>query len=424
MRIGSLFLASALVVIAGCGSASPSASPQSTPAPSGTPVAASPSAVPSDVPTAEPSTDASAEPGSSLITIPVQALKSLAEGPTVFFGSRVFTITPVQAGDSSTITMADFGNAGVTALATTDTGHALAGLVATADSLVWVETWRDHPSPPSGAVPGCEDTGKPLRWRIVRLVIASKVQSVVASGTTLRTAFEGECADVNPPVIAADGDRVAYTEEAASKAHPFANRVVVRSISEGTQIRAFTTNGIVQDLHLLGAVIAYRDDLAVPPVVAFADPFDGQLMVTSTDAAPPVAVAEHISAAALGDGRIAWISAAATDGSAWTESLTSGVKTQLQVSDASDFHPDGASRIAVSKTTVTWIVQGSGSDSVGTSRLGLWTPGGIGPGLVDGIAQPEFVALSAGWLVWDSSTDAPGGEPSGLFGLPESALVP
>ena len=173
-----------------------------------------------------------------------------------------------------------------------------------------------------------------------------------------------------------------------------------------------------------GSEIAYRDDLASPPVVEFADPFDGQLMVATTDAAAPVAVAGHVSHIALGDGRIAWISAAATDGSAWTESLASGVKIQLQVSDVSDFHPDSASDIAVSKTTVTWIVQGAGSDSVGTSRLGLWTAGGIGPGLVDGIDQPELVALSAGWLVWDSSTDAPGGEPSGLYGLPESALTP
>ena len=54
----------------------------------------------------------------------------------------------------------------------------------------------------------------------------------------------------------------------------------------------------------------------------------------------------------------------------------------------------------------------------------LWTEGGVGPALVDRVAQPEFVELSGGWQVWDSSADAPDGEPHGLYGVPVSALIP
>ena len=415
-------MVAALVVLAGCGNSSPSLSQQPTSAPTPTVAVASPSEAPSATATEAP-TD-TPEPTPGLVTIPTASVRSMAEGASVTFGSRVFAVANGRSTDRASITMRDFASTTSTVLVRTIAGHQIGGIAATADRLIWVETWRDHPSPPSNAVPGCVDVGKPLRWRVVAILIASSgVQSVVASGTNLRTAFGGVCNDIDAPVMAADGDRVAYTLEAGTRTNPFANRIVVRSLATGAQIRSITTVGIVQGLDLNGQAILYWDDLATPESTPYAVPFDGSLRLAAGDGTVPSLVDVHVSGAALSGTRVGWISATATDGSVWTESLTSGAKQQLQVVDVADFHPDGASAIAVSNGTVAWIAQGEGSDSVGTSRLGLWTVGGIGPGILDQFGQAEFVGISGGWLAWDASTNGPDGQPSGLYGLPEAALV-
>ncbi len=417
---GSLILVGLVVVLAGCGNATPSlsqsvATSTATPAPS---AVQSASLAPTDAPTDTP------EPSSGLVTIPTDSLKSMPEGAALVYGSRVFSVANGRPTDRATVTMRSFAGPAPTIPVRTIAGHPISEIAATAERLIWVETWRQHPSPPSNAVPGCVDVGKPLYWRVMALVIASGAQSVVASGINLRTAFGGVCNDIDPPVIAASSDRVAYTLEAGSQAHPFANRIVVRSLATGIQIRSIVTNGIVQGLDLVDQVLLYRDDGGTPASLPFADPFDGRLELVMSDQVPAIVVVDHVSIAGLGDGRIAWVNAAPTDGSVWTESLASGEKRQLAVSDSSDFHPDSTSGIAVSKDVVAWIVQGEGSDSVGTSRLALWTAGGIGPGILDQFGQAEFVGINAGWLVWDVSTNVPEGQPAGVYGMPESALLP
>lgn len=419
MRIGGLVLATAVIVSAGCATTPPSVSPEtsatpvSTGSPSPSALIASPTATPTSTPTP------TATP--LLVTVPIEALRSLPMGASAVFGSRVFTFDSSKTGTLETITMRDLATGAASVLGRTSEGHYVDAIVATATRLLWVETWRrDHPTPPGYAL--CLDQGRPLRWRIVVMVLATRARSVIASGSNVRTAIDGECADVNPPVIAVDGDRVAYTLELASRAHPFANRIVVRSLVDSTRIRTIATAGLVEDLALHGPVVAYRDNVGSDPSLGAIDPYDGRLMVATADDAPPVRLDVHVRAASIGEGRIAWARADTTDGSVWTEVLGSHTKRLLRPVLAPDFQPESVSQIAVGRATVAWVIWGTANSDTGTSRLALWTDGGLGPGLVDGFAQPGYVALGGGWLVWDAELGADGGEPGGLYGLPVSAL--
>lgn len=409
----------AVVIVAGCGS---------TPSPAAQVPVASSSGSPADRSSAAPPSSAppsAASPSSTppTLAVPEGPLHVLPAGaPWATYGSRALETTAgVKSTVAGTLTMSDLATGRTVTLATLPEHHEVAQAVTTADRVSWVETWRDHPSPPTNAVPGCVDAGKPLRWEISALVIATGRRSVVASGTNVRTAIGGECADVNPPVIAAEGGRVAYTLEAASPDRPVANRIVVRSLDDGHEIRSITTAGLVQNLLLDGQTIVYRDLTTFDPLSSIVDRADAHLMVVVDDAAAPTQLDEHVDAVGLGGGRIAWSRRDSADGSVWTVMLGSRAREHLTGLAGSDFAAETVSQIAVSADLIAWTVWGRIGD-LNTSRLAAWRRGEPSPRFVAGFDQPDYVGISAGWLVWNASINDLEGKPAGLYGIPLAAL--
>jgi hypothetical protein len=421
------------VLVAGCGG-TPSPTAETPVAsfsgsPAGPSNAVSPSPSPLSAPSPSPTPPDLALPDSPLRVLP-------AGTPWSTFGSRALE---TASGDTSTagwtLTLSDLATGRTVTLATLPAHHEVAGAVLTADRVVWVETWRDLTTPSTGdaspivttaisryaTVPGCVDAGKPLRWTITSLVVATGRRVVVASGTNVRTAIDGECADVNAPVIAAEGERVAYTVEAASRDHPVANRIVVRSLDDGHEVRTITSAGLVRDLGLAGQTIVYRDNTVLDPGGATVDPWDGRLMVVSDDGAAPTLLDDHVRAVGIGGGRVGWSRTDAADGSVWTVSLGSGTTAHLTGLATSGFVPDLVSQIAVSTDLVAWVVWGRIGD-LGTSRLAVWRRGNESPQFVAGFAQPDYVGISAGWLVWDATLGDPNGKPAGLYAFPLASL--
>ena len=394
--------------------ASAARSPSGAPTILATPTAALPSATPTPSPT---------DIGPPTLAIPDAAVHVWKDGgAAVSFGSRFFGWESTRRNTTTSITTGDLATGKSLALATLAKGHGVTEMAATTDRLIWVETWRDHPSPPSHSVPGCVDAGKPLRWRISAIGLASHAQTTLASGTNRRTAVDGECADVNPPVVAADGDRMAYTIEAPTPGKPAANRIVVRSLVDGTVIRRVQSQGLVRDLQLDGRAIAYRDLPAQHPPEAFVDPFDGTLMATTDDSMPPAEIDEHVGVSGLGGGRLAWVNTGAADGSMSTTVLGSDVVFRSLGFVAPDFVADGVEQIAVRGDLVAWIVSGLDGD-IGTSRLAFWRSPDPSTRYVAGFLQPDYVGLSGGWFVWDATLSDPGVKwPAGLYGLPLAAL--
>jgi hypothetical protein len=163
--------------------------------------------------------------------------------PLAVNGSRAYYLEyPVK--DSATgkkavpavyrLHVADLADGTTGDVVTLDPGHMFAsggssgtssfgGFVATSARLFWVEIWYDR-------APNNEDTGGdpfgglPQHWEVVSLDLADGSRTVVASGTNNRVAVGMEGAAINPPVLAVDGGRVAYTLEAAAPDAPTETR--------------------------------------------------------------------------------------------------------------------------------------------------------------------------------------------------------
>lgn len=412
------------MALAACTSNVPPASP-ATPSPTAT-EARSPSSMPTvgATPTAAlPSaTPRPTDVGPLTLQIPEAAVHKLSRGaPSATFGSRVFRSSSPSRKTGASIFMGDFATGTSLMLVTLAKGHDIDGMAATADRVIWVETWRDHPSPPSNLTPGCTDAGKPLRWKISAMVLASRARTVLAAGTNTRTAVTGECADVNPPVVAADGERVAYTLEAPTPGKPAANRIVVRSLVDGTVIRRIQSQGLVHDLQLDGRAIAYRDLPAQHPHDAIVDPFDGALMATTDDSAPPAQIDEHVGVSGLGGGQLAWAGSGATDGSISTTTLGSDIVSRSVGFVEPDFVTEQAGQVAVGDGVIAWIFYGDTGDTT-TSRLAISLSEQLAVRFIPGFFAPDFVAIRGGWLVWDSYLGTPTNWPAGLYGIPITDL--
>ncbi|HTC85995.1 MAG TPA: hypothetical protein VK656_04795 [Candidatus Acidoferrum sp.] len=401
MRSGGVVLVAVAMLIGGCNpTAQPSigSTPPTSPSVAGSGQSASPiaSATTSPTPATSPRT------ATGLVTFPASAVRSASVDAWTALGSRVFSFDGPKQTSARRISMTDLATGTSTFIAKTHAGHMVEAEAATTDRIVWLETWRDHPGPPTTAVPGCVDVGKPLRWQIYAAEIATGVESVVAAGTDVRTAVGGECADVDRPLLAADGDRVAYTLEEPSKAHPLANQIVVRSLTDGVSIRTIDTAGLAEDLRISGQVVAYRDNVPPDPSVDTVDPFDGRLMLALSDGQAPTRVDDHTSDVGLSAGRIAWTRTDANDGSVWTEPLSASAPTKLTLVPVPGFKPDTATEISVADDAVAWTSNGTDDQDVGISRPAIWTTAGVGPGLLEGVELIDVMALGGGWLVWSS----------------------
>ena len=103
----------------------------------------------------------SASPGgTTTLILPDAAIRTVTTTKPLWwataYGSRAFEVV---FGSSErmggTLTMRDLATGDSTPLATLAMTHSLAAMAAGEDRLIWVETWRDNPSPPTAETPGC-----------------------------------------------------------------------------------------------------------------------------------------------------------------------------------------------------------------------------------------------------------------------------
>ena len=388
---------------------SPTASPDST------------STVPSPTPGPTP-TPVLAISAGALRSVPGYepdgARPSVAHGPMVFHADR------------NNLVVADLSTGRYRAFATAPT-HGAQIVAATASRAFALETWHPQASSSTGQVPGCAGAGTPLSWRLWAVDIATGSRELLDSGNNRRIAYGGECADVNPPAVAANGNRVAYTQEAASPAFPFATRIVVLLLTTGATVRSIVAPGFVMDLGMSGHAIAYRD-CEVPAGPDAIDQIDCAATVVADDRSGPQRVDAHADALAIGAGRLAWHrdrrAAGGADGSILTRQIGATASVWLGPPIDPAIVPDDASFIAAASDVVAWSVDGTGSDEARTSELVVWTTRDPVPRAIDGFGPPGFQvlfnAVGAGWLTWFGQGIGSTGKASGLYGARFGALVP
>jgi hypothetical protein len=374
--------------------------------------------------------------GTTTLILPDAAIRTVSTTQPLWsstaYGSRAFELTfdTSKAPTGGTLTMRDLVTGTSTNLARIDSTHSLAAMAAGEDRLVWVETWRDNPSPspPTTVTPGCVDLGKPLRWQIVALTISTGASVTIDSGTNKRTAYVGECADVGAPLIAIDGDRLAYTVEAATTGQPLADRIVLRDLATGSIVKAIATDGTVEDLQLSGETLAYRENTdASGGRLVWGT---GRLMVVMGPQATADVIEQKVGDIAMGGGRLAWTQADA-NGTIWTSNSDGTNVIEVAAPVEAGITVTWAGRLAATDGLVAWSVNATiDGDSGGgccAALLSVWAPGEPAARFIEGLGGPDAVAVSAGWLVWHTNRDSliwhdDGSRPDGFDGIPLTAV--
>jgi len=350
---------------------------------------------------------------SPILTVPPSAIRSLAIGsPLAVEGSKVFVETGPPnggtAGQVSTLQVGDLATGMITTVATLEAGRSIAALSATPDRLVWVETWRTGTATDcNGVVPCCPSQGKPLQWQVVGFDPTSQVRQVLASGTNTRIAVQEECADVNPPVLAADSDRVAYTLEATTPTAPFGNEIVVRSLAAGSIVRSVKTAGFVPWLGLTGTALVYRETLGAQLDGGTVQ--DARLMLATTDDQVPNLVDDHAWSAAVDQDALVWGRTDATDASIWSMAISTGVRIHVPGPATSAFQHEGDPGswwVSVSGLHAAWVSSGSVNGGAQSAIPFLWIAGESTAQLVVLPTAIDGLFASDGWLIWEDDTGA------------------
>jgi hypothetical protein len=424
--LGALTLATAL--IAACGSQPATPSPSATavptaPAPTSTPTPTlGPTLRPTATLTRTPPPSPTAPPLAQAITLPTGAVRTLPTGTFALQGGRAFTLVGTGGPNYvSSIGMVNVATGTMSTLATRPAGHFLNSLTVAGDHVVWVEWWFAHPPTGCGGT-GCNpNAGQPLLWQINSVSISTGVGSVIASGSNTRIPVEGEAAGPLAPMLAADGDRVAYTLDRTGPGGTDASAIIVRSLSGGAVLRRIDADGYVaQIVGLVGQAVFFREafDSGTPGSV---DPFDASLRLARSDGEPPRLIDTHVSHAAMDAQTLVWSREDAMDASIWTASLDTEVPVRVQgfplVLSPGQSGP--TLDLAVGSGVVAWIVWYTGADGIGTNALVVWRAGEKEGRVIEGQGQPDWVVIEDGSLVWPDYLSLPGHE---THAVPISAI--
>ena len=403
--LGALTLAAAL--IAGCGSQ------PATPAPSATAAAAlrvSTSATPA--PTLGPTATLTGTPPPSAtplpavaITLPTGAVRTLPTGTFALRGGRAFTLVGNGTGGPNpafTIRMVNVVSGTSTTLASRPSGHQPSSLTVAGDRVVWVESWYAHPQPNVGGETGGNlNAGQPLLWQINAVSISTGARSVIASGSNTRIPVEGEAAGPLAPVLATDGDRVAYTLDRTGPRGADASAIIVRSLSSGAVLRRLDADGYVAQVGLTGQALFFREafDSGTPGSVY---PADASLMLSRSDGELPRLIDTHVSDAALDTEMLVWSREDATDASIWTTLLPT--RERMRVPGPPVAVEPGqqgpSSNLAVGNGVVAWIVGYADANNVAESELVVWNTSQTVGRVVGDQRHLDWVVIEGGSLVW------------------------
>jgi hypothetical protein len=314
--------------------------------------------------------------------------------------------------------VADLADATAADVTTLDAGHMIAsagssgtssfgGFVATPARLFWIEVWYDR-APNNDDTGGDPFGGLPQHWQIVSFDLADRTRSVVASGTNHRVAVGMEGAAINPPVLAIDGDRVAYTVEPAAPTAPDGNEIVLQSLVDGSIVRMVRTQRFVPWIGLTGKAMAYREALGTDLDGSTVE--DARLMIATTDDGPFEAVGDHVGSAALSAERLVWGRTDTTDGSAWTRRLSGGSPVQIAGPTDVGFRSTdqlGTFQMSASEGFATWVAVGTVNGSDQSFVPFVWASGEPASRLLVTSTPIDAIAVSSGWLIWHEGDDPP-----------------
>ena len=377
-------------------------------------------------------TASSAPPSGGTLDIAPGAIRTSATTDLVSAAAddgprAVELILPAKARTGGSLTLHDLETGSTTTLTGLAPTHLLDQMALSGERLAWVESWRDKPSPPSQNVPDCPDLGKPLRWQILLMTISTGATTVVASGTNKRLDYLGACQDVGTPSIAIDGDSLAYTLESTTAGQPLSDRIVLRDLGTGSEVKSLTTDGAVEDLHVSGKVVVYREnpDTGADGLLTYGK---GRLMEVGQLQTTADVITDQVGAIALGGGRLAWVSGDGAPGTVWTAAADGTGVTEV----ASPAH-DGLTihrveHIAVTDGLVAWSIVADTPGGCCASLLAVWAPGEPTARFIEGYGTPDAIGIGSGWLVWHTNRYSltwhdDGTTPDGFHAVSMEALV-
>jgi len=174
-------------------------------------------------------------------------------------------------------------------------------------------------------------------------------------------------------VLAADGDRVAYTLDRPGPGGTDASAIIVRSLSSGAVLRRLDADGYVAQVGVTGQALFFREvfDSGNSGSVY---PADASLMLSRSDGEPPRLIDTHVSDAALDTEMLVWSREDATDASIWTTLLPTRERMRVPGPPvAVETGQQGpSSNLAVGNGVVAWIVAYADAKHVAESELVVW----------------------------------------------------
>jgi hypothetical protein len=394
------------------------------------------------VPTVAPSVVASAQPATSQSAAPSPSSSATAAtpvptGPITILPSQVTALTPgvfaihdldwygeIPSGKGSDPTFFATGPSGGSTLLELRNGHDISSYALTDAGIAWVETWYTDKAINCGNnVPCSPHMGQPVSWA-VNLTTFAGTTTRLDTGVVSRTSVEGEGAGPLPPVMAAQGSRVAYAVPRLNvPGAPEASRIVIRSLPDGALVRTIDTDGYVAQISLFGQAVAFLDALDTAGG-ASVDPGNATLHVTASDPQTPTALGTHVADAVIGDGgspgtlRVAWATNDMNSGSIRVADLGVGATVVLAASSGTD---GPASQLNLIGNGVVWIVQSPDASGVDASLVNAWQPGWDAGREVPSLGSPDTLGVTdSRLLVTGGNVAQLGGSPAGA--IPASAL--
>ncbi len=210
----------------------------------------------------------------------------------------------------------DLADGGSTAIESPLADEEELALALTDGSHLVLEAYRRLGPPPSESNVACPpEIAQPMAWRLLAAPLGTDGAPtasfrVLDSGTASRVfspaGVEGvSCPATVLPAVAVANDGVAYAVEAPAGGYPWATRISIRRLSDGTTVRTASTRATVEWLGLDEGIVAWteREDASV----------------TSEDAVllrviAPLDAAVQTLPLPAGDGQLAWDSLTTTGG--------------------------------------------------------------------------------------------------------------
>jgi hypothetical protein len=340
------------------------------------------------------------------ITIDPAKVTGLMEGTFALYDNMGYVRSMADTVSWPTLLAVDFSVSGKGGtLVALKNGHDIASQALTSAGVVWVETWYAQPAIDCGnRTPCAPHEYQPVSWALNLTTLAGKTMQL-DHGVVSRTSVGGQTASPLPPVMAAQGDRVAYAVPRLNvKDAPEASRIIVRSLPDNAEVRTIDTTGYVAQLGVFGQALIFREaaDSAGPGTV---DAGTGDLNVVREDGAYPVTVASQVSDATIGDGggtgdpRVAWTRADPTDADLYWSALGSNMVAGVIPSGpvTSGYNP------VVIGDGFAWLTQVQAPDGSSSSQVNLWQPGWETARTVPGLGSPDGIISSAGQLLVSGS---------------------